>query len=229
MPALADIILKHAQCKQRAEDNFKSMGKVWAEAFDTFIIEISHAMDAKLEAAIRTVRQEADNLHDILRATCSSRGLKRRRSENFRSTSSADDGTANNTGMETEASFLARNDGATREQKRRRYLDVAGLASPESGQKSQVKRTDIKSQSGVQLEIQDILSQMKSKIDEQAQSLQRLGKENNEVGTLAGQASIPNWSSTAQSYPSSTRAELRVKHIFRYYIAQVFLSRPKMK
>jgi hypothetical protein len=185
MPALADIILKHAQCKQRAEDSFQSMGKVWAEAFDTFVTEISHAMDARLEASIRTIRQEADHLLDGLRATCSSRSLKRRRSENFCSTSSAEDGTTNNKGVETEASFMARNDGTTRGQKRRRYLDVTGFASPEQGQKSQVQQTDIKSQNGVQLDIQDILSQMKSKIDEQAQSLQRLAKENNEVGILS--------------------------------------------
>ncbi|KAF8228186.1 hypothetical protein L208DRAFT_1404222 [Tricholoma matsutake] len=35
MPALADILLKHAQCKQRADDNFKSIAKVWEEVFDT--------------------------------------------------------------------------------------------------------------------------------------------------------------------------------------------------
>jgi hypothetical protein len=177
MPALSDILLKHAQCKQRVDDNFKSMAKVWAEAYETFVVEISYAIDVKLEATLRTIRQEAENVHGALGATGSSRSLKRQRSEHFRSTSSAEDGSENIAGKENEANFFTRNDGTTREQKRQRF-DVIGHSLPEN---DRVTQTEIGSQRGVRSEIQDILSQMKLKIDEQAQSLQKLAKENNEV------------------------------------------------
>jgi hypothetical protein len=184
MPVLADILLKHAQYKQRADDNVKSMAKVWEEAFDTFVVEIGHAIDVKLEATMRTIRQEVENVHGVLGATSSSRGLKRQRSEHFRSTSSAEDGAEKNAGTENEANLYTRIDGVTREQKRQRF-DVVGLSSQESGQKGRVTQTKIGSQSSMQSEIQDILGQMKMKIDEQAQSLQRLAQENNEVGIIS--------------------------------------------
>lgn len=149
MPALADILLKHAQCKQRVEANMKTMTSVWEEAFDTFVVEISHAIDVKLEAAVRTIHQEIDNVRSML-GTSSSRSLKRQRTEH-RSISSAEDGVeTNDTG---------------REYKRRRLgFDVAPA------------------QKSVQSDIQDILMQMKVKIDEQAECLKMLTRENKEVG-----------------------------------------------
>ena len=179
MPTLADVLIKHAQHQQRADDNVKSMGKVWAEAFDTFVVEISHAIDVKLEATLRTIHQEVDNVQGVLGADRSSRNL---RSENFRLISSAADRTKNDTGKEKEASIVTRSDGAAREQKRRR-LDVTDLSSLELRQKGRVGQTENRLQGGVPSEIQDILSQMKLTIDEQAQSLQRLARENNEVRT----------------------------------------------
>ena len=169
MPALADILLKHAQCKQRVDDNFKSMAEVWAEAFETFIVEVSNALDERLEATMRTIRQEAEGMHV---GPGSSRSLKRQRSENFRSTASAEDGSVNN---EVKKNEVTRNSGTMRERKRRRF-DVVGLSSSES-----VLATQTKIGSQRESETQDILSQMKLKIDEQAQSLQKLAKENNEV------------------------------------------------
>ena len=174
MPALADVLLKHAQCKQRVDDNFKSMAKVWAEAFETFLAEISNTLDERLEVTMRTIRQETENALD---ATGSSRNLKRQRSENFRSTPSAEEGSENNGVKENEASFFTRDNDTMRERKRRRF-DAVGLSSSESVLVTQTKHGP---QRGVQSEIQDILSQMKMKIDEQAQSIQKLAKENNKV------------------------------------------------
>lgn len=115
MPALADILLKHAQCKQRADDNFKSIAKVWEEVFDTFVVEISHEIDVRLEEAMRKNREEADDARGALGYNSLSRGLKRQRSEHFGSW------TENNGGKENEASFFARKDEAMQEEKRRRF------------------------------------------------------------------------------------------------------------
>jgi hypothetical protein len=183
MPALADILLKHAQYKQRAKDNAKGMAQLWAEAFDTFIVEISHAIDVKIEATMKSFCNEAKDNHGALGAADSSRGLKRQRSEeHLRSTSSGEHGTAKTARTESEDLFAGIGQ-ATREQKRRRFDPPL-----ESWQKSRVIQTEVGLQSSAQSEIQDILSQMKLKIDEQAQSLQKLAKENNKVG-----AWVPTW------------------------------------
>ncbi|KAF8077968.1 hypothetical protein FPV67DRAFT_1662744 [Lyophyllum atratum] len=175
MPALAEVLLRQAQGKQRAEDNLKAISGVWSEVFDIFVTEISHAVDAKLNEALKRICEEAELTHRSVQLYTSTPTLKRQRTETEHAASRSMDDSRDRTSdlHEKDADTDARR-GSKREQKRRRFFSVS--PTPESARQNAAQST-VKSESS----IQDILSQMKTKIDEQAQSLQKLTKENNEV------------------------------------------------
>lgn len=193
MPTLADILLRHAQGKQRAEDNLKAISGVWIEAFDTFVTEISHVVDAKVEDALKTIRGEVELIHKPAQLHTSTPMLKRQYGEVLSSehmaTYSADDSRdpdLYDKDNDADAKWYSK-----RGQKRRRISSTS--PTPESTKQSAVQST-VKSESN----IQEILNQMKTKIDEQAQSLQKLTKENNEL-----KASLDQRPSIASCIPSS--------------------------
>jgi len=205
MPTLAEILLKHAECKQRVDDNFKSIAGVWAEIFDIFAVEISDVMDAKLGDTLKTIRQEAESVYGNMATASATKNLKRQRNESM--TPSGDGGMEGNA---EKVGSLADDGCTTRGQKRRRFDTASRSFSPER-QKNWFTQTGMQSQSGDPSEIQMILSQMKSKIDEQAGSLQRLTRENDELkATLHQQASnLISKGSRPRSTISTSQARVR--------------------
>ncbi|KAJ7063283.1 hypothetical protein C8F01DRAFT_1132348 [Mycena amicta] len=126
-PTLADIMLRHEQCKHRVDENFKALGGLWDEVFDVFCNEIARVLDSKLQDALGALENAGKRawgeVHDERTPERSSHESKRRR--------------------------------------------ISGSSvSPSAGQDE---------------EVEQILAQMKMKIDEQAYSLQVLTKENTEV------------------------------------------------
>ncbi|GLB34976.1 hypothetical protein LshimejAT787_0205410 [Lyophyllum shimeji] len=201
MPALADVLLRHAQGKQRAEDNLKAISAVWVELFETFVAEISHVMDAKLDDALRKIREEAERTHRSAPLHISTPMLKRQRSDVF------SEHTTNRTSNDSRDPFLYEKDTdmdpkpySKREQKRRRLSSISPARESTTQSGAQTSMT-------LELNIQEILSQMKIKMDEQAQSLQKLTKENNEL-----KASLDQRPSIASCISSSTPPTSQAPH-----------------
>lgn len=179
MPNLADIILKNAERKQRVDDTFKSIAGLWEQAFEIFVKEISHVLNDQLEKAVKEIRRAGDSACSSLVANAAGT-LERHRPENSRSSSSVDDyGERSSSrrgplGKEKEPRLARKEYTAQPEYKRRRY--TAPSPSP-----AETRSLGPQPETEAQQSMQEILSQMKSKLDEQAQSLQKLTKENHEV------------------------------------------------
>lgn len=162
MPNLADVLLQHAEGKQRLEDNWKAMSGVWDHIFETFVREVSHAMDNKLKETLQKIREEGELMHKNFTVANVTQGMKRPRSASRGQMDSTD---RSNTSSETQV------ERAVARERKRRCFDEVFPSSPINPTSSPDPQPDI----------QEILCQMKSKIDEQTQALQKLSKENNEV------------------------------------------------
>ncbi|KAG5654538.1 hypothetical protein H0H81_001179 [Sphagnurus paluster] len=175
MPTLAEILLRHAQGKQRAEENLNAISGVWNQVFDLFVTEISRAIDAKLEEAIEKIRQQTE-LYLVHRYAPLQISAPPRRTNDHDAFSpkpvanfSQDDTRRSET-----SNFYGKARGADdsrdfqHEQKRRRFSSVSPIPEVKP------QRSSLKLDSSMH----EILTQMKTKIDAQAQSLQKLTKEN---------------------------------------------------
>lgn len=179
MPNLADIMLKNAERKQKVDENFKSIAGLWEQAFEIFVKEISHVLNNQLDHAVNEIRQTGDSACSSLVAGAAAT-LERQRAEI--SGSSSSDGyrrersgsRRGRSGKERERRSSRKEHSAQPEQKRRRY--AARSPSP-----TETRPAESQPLTEAELSLQEILSQMKSKIDQQAQSLQQLTKENHEV------------------------------------------------
>jgi hypothetical protein len=179
MPNLADILLRNAERKQRVDDHFKSITELWEQAFEIFMTEISHVMNAQLETTLTQIRQVGDSVCSPIE-TDSAGTLKRQRPQDSRSPDSVEDHGGRNGSqedfLEKEKERSSRNDRGTQPEHKRRRYDASSPSLTETRQKVPQYSTE-----EFQPSTQEILSQMKLKIDEQAQSLQKLTKENHEV------------------------------------------------
>ncbi|RDB21061.1 hypothetical protein Hypma_011584 [Hypsizygus marmoreus] len=201
MPNLAEVLLRHAQGKQRADENLQNMSRVWEEVFDAFVTEVSCVLDTKLQDTVKKIRAEGEQVYRSI-ASNLARTSKRQRSSLLPSspeTGDHRDRSHDQAGDPFDERKEPSERRLVREQKRRRFEEPSLSPTPEF--KHRVPQSTIELQSG----IQDILNQMKSKIDEQAQSLQKLTKENNELkATLLQRTSIASChslSSTLASQP----------------------------
>ncbi|KAJ7172498.1 hypothetical protein C8R46DRAFT_1086170 [Mycena filopes] len=167
---LADIMLKHEQCKHRVEESYKALGGVWEQVFDVFVTEVVQVIDAGLQDAMTTLRKEgehavkeiADNAAAALRhGTTQGDPHDRKRAR-----------TRGPAEKENEESRSGRGASRDRDHKRRRFASRS--PSPDSHDRRN-------SRHGGDSSIEDILTQMKMKIDQQAHSLQILTKENSDV------------------------------------------------
>ncbi|KAJ7046760.1 hypothetical protein C8F04DRAFT_208914 [Mycena alexandri] len=200
-PTLADIMLKHEQCKHRVEESYKALGGVWEQVFDVFVTEVVHAIDGGLQDAITTLRKEgehavkeiADNAAGALRHSMTGEPYDRKRA---RIRGPAE--------KENEESRSGRGASRDRDHKRRRFASRS--PSPDSHDRRNARQ-------GGDSSIEDILTQMKMKIDQQAHSLQILSKENSDLKTTLKQTNAPpascssfSVSSTPQAMGSGTRS-----------------------
>ncbi|KAJ7709928.1 hypothetical protein B0H17DRAFT_1029833 [Mycena rosella] len=216
-PTLADIMLKHEQCKHRAAESFKALGGVWEQVFDVFVSEVAHVIDARLQDAITTLKAEGEHaVKEIAGGAVGS--LKQTTASDY--VVSYDRKRARTRGpaeKENEESRSGRGPSRDRDHKRRRF------ASRSSSPDSHDRRS---SRHNVDSSIEDILTQMKHKIDQQAHSLQQLTKENSEVSfesipgveqltrspyhqlkTTLKQTTVPSTSSCSSFSVSSTPQE----------------------
>lgn len=179
MPNLADVLLRNAERKQRIDNHFKSIAELWEQAFENFMTEISHAMSAQLETTLTQIHKAGDPTCNPI--TANSAASKRQMPQGLHSQDSVEDRREWNgnlkgySGNEKESSFSGSEHRTPLEHKRQR-CDAPSPSSSETTQKA--PQHNLKE---FQPYMQEILSQMKLKIDEQAQSLQKLMKENHEV------------------------------------------------
>ncbi|KAJ7097948.1 hypothetical protein B0H15DRAFT_823519 [Mycena belliarum] len=166
-PTLADIMLKHEQSKHRAEESLKALGGAWEQVFDVFVTEIAHVIDARLQDAMTKLKTEGEStIIEIManapgpRTTNGSASYDRKRAR-----------TRGPAEKENEESRSGRGASRDRDHKRRRLASRS--SSPASHERSGRPNDDTS--------IEEILTQMKHKIDQQARSLQQLTKENSEV------------------------------------------------
>ncbi|KAJ7774648.1 hypothetical protein DFH07DRAFT_106910 [Mycena maculata] len=192
-PTLADIMLKHEQCKHRAEESFRALGGVWEQVFDVFVTEVVHVIDAGLQSAITTLKKEGEhaakdivaNLAGSLKHGAAGDTVVPYDRKRGRTRGPAE--------KENEDSRSGRATSRDRDHKRRRFSSHS--SSPDSRNRRPAKHGD----SG----IEDILTQMKMKIDQQAHSLQILTKENSELKTTLKQAAPPISSCSSFSVSST--------------------------
>ncbi|KAJ7452447.1 hypothetical protein B0H11DRAFT_292344 [Mycena galericulata] len=196
-PTLADIMLKHEQCKHRVEESFRALGGVWEQVFDVFVTEVVHVIDARLQNAITAIKNEGEHaVKDVMANTAGS--LKHSPASD--SVLPLDRKRARTRGPAEKENEDSRSGGEVsrdRDHKRRRF------ASRSSSPDSHDRRSTRHGESG----IEDILMKMKMKIDQQAESLQILAKENNELKTTLKQTTIPPTSSCSSFSVASTPHE----------------------
>ncbi|KAJ7774804.1 hypothetical protein B0H16DRAFT_1508474 [Mycena metata] len=168
-PTLADIMLKHEQCKHRVEESYKALGGVWEQVFDVFVTEVVHSIDGGLQDAITTLRKEGE--HAVKEIADSAAGAPRHSTtgEPYDRKRARIRGPAE---KENEESRSGRGASRDRDHKRRRFASRS--PSPDSHDRRNARQSGDSS-------IEDILTQMKMKIDQQAHSLQILSKENSDV------------------------------------------------
>lgn len=171
-PTLADIMLKHEQCKHRVEESYKALGGVWEQVFDVFVTEVVHVIDAGLQNAITTLKKESE--HTIKEIAENAAGSLKHSTagESMVSYDRKRARTRGPTEKENEESRTGRGASRDRDHKRRRFASRS--SSPDSHDRRNARH-------GGDSSIEDILTQMKIKIDQQALSLQLLTKENSEV------------------------------------------------
>ncbi|KAJ3977768.1 hypothetical protein EV361DRAFT_532163 [Lentinula raphanica] len=176
---IADILLAHAQSKERLDENFRLLGAAWEKVFNSFMVEFSTGLENKLQAALASVKNEA---RLALNSNHSESQSLKRRSDRI-STSpeperQGDRRSINRRQNRDQNSSPARGRSSTRDYKRRRLASSSRSYSRESRQN---KGETAARPSMAQVSLDDILNQMKMKIDQQTDSLQKLSKENEEL------------------------------------------------
>ncbi|KAG6877705.1 hypothetical protein C0993_004800 [Termitomyces sp. T159_Od127] len=167
-PTLADILLRHAQGKQRIEEHYAAISGIWNKVFDIFTSDISRTVDSMLAGAVKKITEAADLASKSIFSEGAWTENQQTRQPSDASGKFCEDRFRNRFSKHRvvkEGEMDSR-----RDPKRRRISP-----SPD------VMYTPAKSVVKMEQSMHEILSQMKSKIDEQAQSLQKLLKENNEI------------------------------------------------
>ncbi|KAJ7343506.1 hypothetical protein DFH08DRAFT_229085 [Mycena albidolilacea] len=192
-PTLADIMLKHEHSKHRVEESYKALGGVWEQVFDVFVTEVAHVIDSGLQDAITTLKKEskyaikeiADSAAGSLKSSGEIVPFDRKRAR-----------TRGPAEKENEESRSGRGTSRDRDHKRRRFASRS--SSPDAHDRRSSRH------GGDSSSIEDILTQMKMKIDQQAHSLQALAKENSELKTTLKQTTVPAPSTSCSSFSVSS-------------------------
>ncbi|KAG6897796.1 hypothetical protein C0992_010872 [Termitomyces sp. T32_za158] len=184
-PTLADILLRHAQGKQRIEDNNAAIAGVWNKVFDVLTSDISRTADSVLADAVKKITEAADLASKPILSEASNwekqqSGQPSDASKRFVEDAVRDRFSKHEVAKESEMDLR-------RDPKRRRVSNISPTPDMYTPARSIVKDEQ---------SMHEILSQMKSKIDEQALSLQKLMKENNEAIILDHCMNVMTSSST---------------------------------
>lgn len=164
------------QSKERLEQNFQLLGAAWEKVFNSFMADFSLSLDNRLQAALGSVKNEAETAMNGIIARSSQ--LKRKigrlsmspepdRQERGRSKTDSYYGAKEN-------EYSSSSGNTHPSTKRRKLSGRSRSSSPDPRQKDETHiRTSV-----VKISLDDILNQMKMKIDQQSSSLQSLSKEN---------------------------------------------------
>ncbi|KAJ7285856.1 hypothetical protein C8J57DRAFT_1286012 [Mycena rebaudengoi] len=192
---ISSALSKISASAATVEENFKALGGVWEQVFDVFVTEITHVIDAGLQDAIATIKKEGEHAVKEIVANAAGSLKLSMNDDPFGSHDKKRSRTRGVAEKENEETRSGRAASRDRDHKRRR------LASHSSSPDSRDRR---RPQSG-DSSIDDILTRMKMKLDQQAQSLQMLSKENSELKTtLKQQTLVPSTSSCSSFSVSST-------------------------
>lgn len=177
---IADILLAHAQSKERLDENFRLLGAAWEKVFNSLMVEFSTGLENRLQAALALVKNEAEIVMNGIRVESNS--LKRR-SDRASMSPEPDRHRRRSRDHRTNEEHIGsygRGRSSTRDRKRRKLAPSSRSCSPDSGLDSKGEVRSSRN-SIVKVSLDDILNQMKMKIDQQTNSLQQLSKENEEV------------------------------------------------
>jgi len=158
-PQLSRSLAAQAECRKVIEEKEKIMQRIWTDAVEAFVSDVTREVDIGLQAALFSIKQEAR--HVVYSA--SGRSHKRQRGEDDVAHSEEREKVKK---RDSHTSSEA-NQAITREHKHRRVRDSspAGLQDDKGGSLDQI-------------------SDMKLKIEQQAQMLALLAQENNKVRGL---------------------------------------------
>ncbi|KAJ3936863.1 MAG: hypothetical protein NXY57DRAFT_83323 [Lentinula lateritia] len=177
---IADILLAHAQSKERLDENFRLLGAAWEKVFNSLMVEFSTGLENRLQAALALVKNEAEIVMNGIRVESNS--LKRR-SDRASMSPEPDRHRRRSRDHRTNEEHIGsygRGRSSTRDRKRRKLAPSSRSCSPDSGLDSKGEVRSSRN-SIVKVSLDDILNQMKMKIDQQTNSLQQLSKENEEL------------------------------------------------
>ena len=174
-PTVAEVLLKQAQGKQRLEDDLNTTAGIWDEIVDLLVAELCDTIDSKLDQCLKKMCEQGERLQKRVVVNASPISKRRRGGDDLEGENENWLPLTNRDHDHKQATTIS-----LPEQKRRRFDEVCPPSRSDS------TASISKPSAGMPLGIQDILSQMKQKIDEQAQALQTLTQENNEVCVYQG-------------------------------------------
>lgn len=171
--SLADSLLKQAQLKQNVEESFEAIGNVWLDVIDMFKTEVSRTIDERLEVAMMSIKQEEATLHN---STAVKPGMSGKRWSEASTTSPSIDSrekgrSMNRSGgtyrpIEFDDRLLTDYRHGRTSYKRRRLAPLSPTRKVEGSNREELDQSTL-------------LSQMKTQIEQQAQTLENLTKSEN--------------------------------------------------
>ncbi|KAL0567429.1 hypothetical protein V5O48_014567 [Marasmius crinis-equi] len=161
---LADTILNHVRSRERVEANFSALEGEWQKLFQIFTAEITDVIERSVQDALSNLRKEVDGMVQSLRETSS--GKRKQTEEDY----------GRLRGERNEPPRSRRDERSrSRETKRRRTSLRSCSPSPPRKRDGDVLPRVVKAS------FDDILNEIKGKLDLQGTTLQSLQKENYEL------------------------------------------------
>lgn len=167
--------MKHAQCKQRLDLDLQTLKGISEQIFDVLVAEVVGTMDRGLQNALDKIKLEGERLVQQSRQISV---VPPKRKHKVEQTLSEHDDRRRERYAESEKQNTRSGHGHedSRDLKRRRLSPVNRSSSPEQHQDPRLELHP-----GMPSSLDDILNQMKLKIEQQTYSLESLTKENHEV------------------------------------------------
>ncbi|KAK7054918.1 hypothetical protein VNI00_003381 [Paramarasmius palmivorus] len=170
---LADTIINHVRSKERVESDFEALEGAWQNMFDAFIAEVTTVIDRGVESALIRIREQVRTMATSY-DTESAQSLKRKA---IKITSEDDeerrskDGRQRSFALESESGTMRYRRGRSRSRDvKRRKMDTAP-ASPARRDEDVIPRA-------VRASFDDILHEIKGRLDQQSSTLHSLQEEN---------------------------------------------------
>lgn len=170
-PTLANIIGNRAKCKERVDNDFKTLGYIWEDIFDVFIQGVVGVIDSQLQAALAMLKKEGE--YAARKVASRSDSLKRKAAASGSlPTTGRDDSVKKRASASSHDRGYEDQDNQSR--KRRRMMS--------SSFESHKDKNDTELRNGeADTDAMVMLQDMKMEMDFQAQKLERLTQENHHV------------------------------------------------